>query len=89
MGDLKLLNWINVPEILVDNFLHSGQLLWLRNYGHAELMLQRAGLQHLEGRLADQYRLAVLDGLHRANSEAAAISGAVHLVQHWNLWVPC
>ena len=72
----------------MDDLLDSEQVLRLRDHRHGELVLQGARLQHLEGSLADQYGLSVLDGLHRAHCETAAISCAVHLVQHWNLRVP-
>ncbi|KAA8593529.1 hypothetical protein FQN60_009645 [Etheostoma spectabile] len=57
----------------------------LRDHRHGELVLQGTRLQHVEGRLADEYRLSMLDGLHRAYCETATISCPLHLVQHWNL----
>lgn len=67
---------------MLDDLLNGGQVFRLRDHRHGELVLQRARLQQLEGRLADQDGLSVLDGLHRAHSETAPISSAVHLVQN-------
>lgn len=72
----------------MDELFHGEEVLGWGDHWHGELVLQGALLSHVEGGLADEYRLSVLDGLHRAHTETAAISGAFHLVQHWNLWIP-
>lgn len=72
----------------MNKLLSSEEVFRLRDHRHGELMLQGARLQHVEGCLADQYRLSMLDGPHRAHCETATISYAVHLVEHWNLRVP-
>lgn len=73
---------------MVDELLHSEELLRLRDHRHGELVLQGALLQRLEGRLADEDGLSVLDGLHGADAETAAVSGAFHLVEDRNLRIP-
>lgn len=47
----------------MNELLHSEQVLRLWDPRHGELMLQRTLLQHVEGRLADEDRLPMLDGL--------------------------
>ena len=78
-----------LPEIKMNEFLYSEEVFRLRDHRHGELVLQGTRLQHVEGRLADEYRLSMLDGLHRAYCETATISGALHLVQHWDLRISC
>lgn len=78
----------SVPEIEMDELFHGEEVLGWGDHWHGELVLQGALLSHVEGGLADEYRLSVLDGLHRAHTETAAVSGAFHLVQHWNFWIP-
>lgn len=75
------------PEVKLDKLLDSEEVFRLRDDRHCELVLNGTRLQLLEGCLADQYGLSVLDGLHRAHRKAAAVSSAVHLVQHWNLGI--
>lgn len=78
-----------LPEIKMNEFLYSEEVFRLRDRRHGELVLQGTRLQHVEGRLADKYGLSMLDGLHRAHRETATVSRAFHLVQHWNLRIPC
>lgn len=87
---LSLVNvaFVTLPEIKMNKLLSSEEVFRLRDHRHGELMLQGARLQHVEGCLADQYRLSMLDGPHWAHCETATISYAVHLVEHWNLRVP-
>lgn len=77
-----------LPEVLVDELLHSEEVLGLWDHGHGELMLQGTLLPHVEGRLADEDGLPVLDGLHRAHAETATVSCAFHLVENRNLGIP-
>lgn len=69
----------------MNELLHGQEVLRLRDHRHGELMLQWTLLQRLEGRLADEDRLSVLHGLHRADAKAAAVSRAFHLVEDRNL----
>lgn len=73
---------------MVDELLYGEEVFGLWDHRHGELMLQGTLLQHVEGCLADEDRLAVLDGLHRAYTEAATISCAFHLVEDRNLGIP-
>lgn len=73
---------------MVNELLHGEQVFGRRDQRHGELMLQGALLQHVEGRLADEDGLPVLDGLHRAHTKTAAISDAFHLVEDRNLRIP-
>lgn len=68
----------------MNKLLYCEEVFRRGDHRHSELVLQGTLLQHLEGRLADKYGLSMLDGLHGAYCEAAAISRAFHLVQHWN-----
>lgn len=72
----------------MNQLFYSEEVFRQRDIWHGELVLQGAGLQGLEGGLADQDGLPVLDGLHGAHGETAAVSRAVHMVQHWNLRIP-
>ncbi len=74
-----------LPEIQMNELLYGEEVFGRRDHRHGELVLKRTLLQLLEGRLADQYRLSMLDGFHRAYRETATISDALHLVQHRNL----
>lgn len=69
----------------MNELLRGEEVLRLWDHRHGELMLQRTLLQHVEGCLADEDRLSVLDGLHRAYTKTAAISCAFHLVEDRNL----
>lgn len=51
------------PEVLLDELLNSKQLLWRRDSGHGELVLQDTGLLEVEGCLTDQNGFPMLDGL--------------------------
>lgn len=53
-----------LPEVLVNELFHREEVLGLWDHRHGELMLQRTLLQHVEGCLADEDGLPVLDGLH-------------------------
>lgn len=76
------------PQVLLDQLLLREQLLWERHCRHLELVLHRAGLPSLEGSLAYEDGLPVLDGLDRAHREAPPRAGALHLVQNWHGGVP-
>lgn len=77
-----------LPEIMVNELLHSEEVFRLWDHRHGELMLQGALLQHVEGCLADEDRLSMLDGLHGAYTKTATISCAFHLVEDRNLRIP-
>lgn len=77
-----------LPEIKMNELLYSEEVFRRRDSRHGELVLQWTLLLHVEGRLADKYRLSMLDGLHRAHRETPTISCPLHLVQHWNLRIP-
>lgn len=53
-----------LPEVLVNELFHSEEVLGLWDHRHGELMLQGTLLQHVEGCLADEDGLPVLDSLH-------------------------
>lgn len=73
---------------LLNELLLCQQLLRGRHGGHGELVLHRTLLGQLEGGLADEDRLPMLNGLHRADGEALSGTGPLHLVQHRHLGVP-
>lgn len=72
----------------MNELFHGEEVLGLWDHRHGELMLQGTLLQHVEGCLADEDGLPVLDGLHRAHTKAAAVSCAFHLVENRNLGIP-
>lgn len=73
---------------LLNELLLCQQLLRGRHGGHGELVLHRTLLGQLEGGLADEDRLPMLNGLHRADGEALSSTGPLHLIQHRHLGVP-
>lgn len=73
---------------MVNELLHSEQVFRPWDHRHGELMLQGTLLQHVEGRLADEDGLPMLDGLHRAYAKTATIPCALHLVEDRNLRIP-
>lgn len=77
-----------LPEIKMNKLLYGEEVFRLRDHRHGVLVLQGTLLHHVEGHLADKYRLSMLDGLDRAHCETATISCAFHMVQHWNLRIP-
>lgn len=68
----------------MNELLFSEEILRRRHHRHGELVLQWTWLQFVEGRLADQYGLPMLDGSNRAYHETSTISNVVHLVQNGN-----
>lgn len=77
-----------LPEVMANELLHSEEVFRLWDHRHGELMLQGTLLQHVEGCLADEDRLPMLDGLHQAHTKAATVSYTFHLVKHRNLRIP-
>ena len=55
------------PEIKMNELLDGEEVFRRRDGRHGELVLQGTRLQLVERCLADEYRLSVLDGLHRAH----------------------
>lgn len=72
----------------MNELFHGEEVLGLWHRRHGELMLHGTLLPHVEGRLADEDGLPVLDGLHRAHAKAAPVPRAFHLVENGNLGVP-
>lgn len=73
---------------LLDELILCQQLLRGWHGGHGELVLHWASLGELEGGLAGEDRLSMLDGLYRANRETLPCTGPLHFVQHRHFGVP-
>lgn len=55
---------LGLPKIMMNELFHSEEVFWLGDHRHGELMLQGTLLQHVEGCLADEDGLSMLNGLH-------------------------